>query len=170
MKIQLGEQGARLASAAGYVAGLLWTMTPMVALGWLVGAIARHPKADAELSTEPAYLFLTSWQGGIGILPTVVLLILAMLGLRGIAFVAAETGYSERGDTGLAGKVLVFLLRPLLSALAFCFSASMYRGTARSMEGSIVLLVCYAIFAVFVHYAANHDAPDESKESARLPA
>jgi len=92
MKIQLGEQGTRLAQAVGFVSGPLLTMTPMLVLGWLVGAIARHPSADVALSTEPAYRVLTSWQGGIGTLPIVVLLILAMLGLRGIAFVAAEIG------------------------------------------------------------------------------
>jgi hypothetical protein len=170
MKFEFGEQAKRFGRAVGYVGNLLWTMTPMVALGWLVGAIARHPAADAELSSEPAYRFLTSWQGGIGVLPTVFLLIMAMLGLRGVAFVAAESGYSERGDLGLADKILVFLLRPFLSAMAFCFSAGFYRGTARSMEGSIALLVCYAVFAVFVHYAANHDAPVEAERSARLPA
>ena len=155
-----------MAKAFSAVAFILYGVFPMHVLGWLVSAVGRHQNVENELRTEPVYKFLLFWQGGVNLMPPVLLLILLVTALLGLAYFLRRAGYSEPIDGMVHGRLLVrkLLIPAFLSSMAFA-TGILSKGTIGNLLASSSLLMIFAVFAGIIHYFVDTTELDKRPDS-----
>jgi len=148
----------RLAKAAGALGFALFSAFPMFVLGWLSSAIARHPKAEEQITTEPVYAFLLWWQGGLKTFPLIFVLMIFALIFFVLIFAFVKHGYSHPVDGLEKSRIVLrkFLIPAYLSFAAF--GGGIFGGDSMSaMKNSLVVVGILSAFAGFIFYITDID-------------
>lgn len=135
---------------------LLWSVIPNFLLGWLISAIHRHPEAEKAVSSELVYKVLLYTQGGIGIMPVALLLLVIYTIIVLLSFVLIRTGRGEPVDGTRQARNIVrkFLIPSILSASAFGFG--FFSGSdIREVVAPIFLLLSFALILGVFYYLMN---------------
>lgn len=146
----------KLGKAFASAAFVLWGVFPMLVLGWLVAAIARHPEAEKAIKNESVYSFLLWWKGGTDSIAPVLLLIIVLVVLMGLSYLLRKSGHSQPHDgmSGARSFVQRFLIPSFLSSTAFAIGI-LSKESVCGLLASLVSLFGMGVFAALVLYFTN---------------
>jgi len=146
----------KLGNSFATIAFMLWGVFPMLVLGWLVGAIGRHPVAEEAIKDEPVYSLLLWWKGGTDAMAPALILILALVVLIVIAYVLRKYEFSQAHDGMAPARPLIqkFLVPSFLSSSAFAVGILSEKTTSGHLTGAITLLG-FAVFLAIIIYIVD---------------
>jgi hypothetical protein len=153
MNLKKDDDVRKLGKAFATISFVLWGVFPMLVLGWLVAAIARHPEAEKAIQGEPVYSLLLWWKGGTDSMVPVFLLIIFMVALMGLSYVFRKYGYSHAHDGMSKGRSFVqrLLIPSFLSSTAFA-TGIISHASVNGLVASAAILIGFGLFSVIILY------------------